>query len=92
MAHGMTSLSKAGRRGIDGGLPCPKTGRVIPPGEQIPGLGTSRGWAIVCTTKPCQDTAGDEPILRATVIMEPTRAEAIVAHLEHVKAEHGGGD
>jgi hypothetical protein len=80
MAHGMTSLSKAGRRGIDGGLPCPKTCQIVPP--RLEG-GT---WEARCTSwdgflatgKSCRHV--DE---------KPSRAEVIVAHREHVKAEHG---
>jgi hypothetical protein len=69
------SADSRGRRGMDGGLTSPKTCQLVPPGK------TRADWWANCA--PCFD--------RRVIHSEhaSTRDEAIQAHLEHIKAEHG---
>lgn len=76
-AEVMASLSKSGRRRVDGGLLAPQSCRLVPPFTALyAGVGRAHGWLAHCLLR-CHDTQERK-----------TREQAIEAHREHVEKEH----
>lgn len=69
------------RRGVDGGLPAPKTCRLVPPSQSM-----SRDWEAFCVKRPCKPST-----VKEWIDIAKSREQAIEAHRAHVEQEHGEG-